>query len=133
MRPDPTQLATVPLFAKLTHGELECVSEWMEIRHADVGDRLVSEGASGYSFFVLLDGSAAVTSDGAEIATLLPGDFFGEIAILGDGRRSATVTTTSPSRVLTLFGTDFRQLQQAHPEVAQRIEAAMRERATNRG
>ena len=51
------------------------------------------------------------------------------MAILGDGRRSATVTTTSPSRLLTLFGTEFRRLQQTHPEIAQRIEATMRERA----
>jgi voltage-gated potassium channel len=74
-----------------------------------------------------------VTSAGAEIATLLPGDFFGEMAILGDGRRSATVTTTSPSRLLTLFGTEFRQLQQAHPQIADQIETAMRERGTNTG
>ena len=127
------ELSGIPLFDSLSESELEQLATWFDVETAAEGVRLTGEGASGYSFFVLLDGSAAVTSAGAEIATLLPGDFFGEMAILGDGRRSATVTTTSPSRVLTLFGTEFRQLQQAHPQIAERIEAAMRERATNRG
>lgn len=60
--------------------------------------------------------------------TLGPGDFFGELAILGDGVRTATVTTTSPSRLLVLFGTEFRQLQQEHPDLASRIEAGVRAR-----
>ncbi|MDP9260678.1 MAG: cyclic nucleotide-binding domain-containing protein [Actinomycetota bacterium] len=127
------ELSGIPLFDSLSESEREQLAKWFDVETAGEGVRLTGEGASGYSFFVLLDGSAAVTSAGAEIATLLPGDFFGEMAILGDGRRSATVTTTSPSRVLTLFGTEFRQLQQAHPQIAERIEAATRERATNRG
>ena len=87
--------------------------------------RLTSEGASGYSFFVLVDGEARVTADGVELGTLGPGDFFGETAILGGGRRSATVTTTTLSTLLFMFGTEFRQLQQAQPEIAAQLEAAM--------
>jgi voltage-gated potassium channel len=62
------------------------------------------------------------------VNTLGPGDFFGELAILGDGVRTATVTTTSPSRLLVLFGTEFRQLQQEQPDLASRIEAGVRAR-----
>jgi CRP-like cAMP-binding protein len=61
------------------------------------------------------------------VRTLGPGDSFGELAILGDGRRTATVTTTSPAHVLVLFGTEFRRLQQEYPEAAERIESALRE------
>jgi CRP-like cAMP-binding protein len=61
------------------------------------------------------------------VRTLRSGDFFGELAILGDGRRTATVTTASPSQVLVLFGTEFRRLQQEFPETAGRIESALRE------
>ena len=124
MRPDPTHLAAVPLFATLTHGELERVSEWMEIRHADVGDRLVSEGASGYSFFVLQEGTAAVTRDGEEIRKLGPGDFFGELALTGDGRRTATVTATSPVTVAAMFGSQFRLLERELPDAANRVRRA---------
>ena len=59
--------------------------------------------------------------------TLGPGDFFGELAILGDGRRTATVTTATPAQVLVLFGTEFRRLQQEYPEIAERIESALRD------
>ena len=55
--------------------------------------------------------------------------FFGEVAILGDGRRTATVTSTSPVRLLVLFGTEFRQLEAAHPEIASRITETMQARA----
>jgi CRP-like cAMP-binding protein len=54
---------------------------------------------------------------------------FGELAILGDGRRTATVTTVEPSRVLVLFGTEFRRLQQEYPGLAARIETRLRETA----
>jgi CRP-like cAMP-binding protein len=96
------------------------------------GVKLCGEGAAGYSFFVLVDGSAVVTSDGTELARLGPGDFFGEVAILDGGRRTATVTTTAPGQLLVLFGTEFRQLQQAHPAIAAQLEAAVR-RAPQRG
>jgi CRP/FNR family transcriptional regulator, cyclic AMP receptor protein len=88
---------------------------------------LTCEGASGYSFFVLRSGAATVTVDGDELRALGAGDFFGELALLGDGRRTATVTTTSPAQVLVLFGTEFRRLQQEHPEVAAQIERNLRE------
>jgi voltage-gated potassium channel len=88
--------------------------------------KLTGEGASGYSFFILREGTATVTIDGIEVRTLEPGDFFGELAILGDGRRTATVTTTAPGRVLVLFGTEFRQLQHEYPELAAQIESRLR-------
>jgi CRP-like cAMP-binding protein len=57
-----------------------------------------------------------------------PGDYFGEMAILGDGRRMATVTATSDVTLFVLFGTEFRRLQKELPEIATRIESKMRER-----
>jgi CRP-like cAMP-binding protein len=70
------------------------------VQNANEDVRLVGEGAPGYTFFVLVEGTAAVTSEGQTLAVLTPGDFFGEVAILGDGRRTATVTSTSPARLL---------------------------------
>jgi voltage-gated potassium channel len=121
-------LAAVPLFASLSDSDRTQLAVWFDATEASEGVRLTGEGAAGYSFFVLADGRAAVTFDGAEVATLGPGDFFGEIAIMGNGRRSATVTTTTPATLFVMFGTEFRQLQQTQPEIAARIEAAMTER-----
>jgi CRP-like cAMP-binding protein len=126
-------LANVALFASLREEELQRLAAWLDVESVSAGVRLAGEGAPGYSFFVLDEGSAVVTADGKELATLEQGDFFGEIAILGDGRRSATVTTTAPTRALVLFGTEFRRLQQEHPPVAARLEAAMRDRLAERG
>jgi CRP-like cAMP-binding protein len=124
----PDDLLAVPLFASLSGTERADLAEWFDDKPASAGVRLIGEGAAGYSFFVLLEGTAEVTADGRKLADVGPGEFFGEIAILGDGRRSATVTMSSAGRVLVMFGTDFRRLQQERPAIAALIENAMRER-----
>jgi voltage-gated potassium channel len=122
-------LAAVPLFSSLDEEQLVKLANWFHVQNANEGARLVGEGAPGYTFFVLIEGTAAVTSEGQTLTELTPGDFFGEVAILGDGRRTATVTSTSPARLLVLFGTEFRQLEAADPEIASRIAEAMQARA----
>lgn len=124
----PADLAVVPLFASLSQAELDTLGDWFDVSSVGEGVRVASEGASGYSFFVIADGTVAVTNDGTHLATLGPGDFFGEMAIIGDGRRVASVTTTSPARLFVMFGTEFRRLQQEHPEIAAQLEAAMNAR-----
>lgn len=123
-------LSHIPLFDSLDDAQLAELASWFDVRQAQEGTRLVGAGAPGYSFLVLADGSATVTIDGAEVATLDAGDFFGELAIIGGGWRSATVTASSPSRVLVLFGTEFRRMEHDYPEVAARIEARARARTT---
>jgi len=121
-------LADIPLFDSLSEEELEQLAGWFELKTVSEGVKLASEGAAGYSFYVLVDGSAVVTAEDEDVATYGPGDFFGEMAILGDGRRSATVTTTSPATLLVMFGTEFRSLQQSQPAIAAQLEKAMRQR-----
>ena len=121
----PAELASIPLFASLSEPEREQVAGWFEPRTAPEGCTLAGEGATGYCFFVLAEGHAAVSSNGAQLTTLGPGDFFGEIAILGDGRRSATVTTTTPVRLLVMFGSEFRRPREDHPAIARQLEEAM--------
>jgi CRP-like cAMP-binding protein len=119
-------LARVPLFETLEPEERAAIAPWFEVQDVSPGVRLTGEGASGYSFFVLLEGTATVTINGIDVRTIEPGDFFGELAILGDGRRTATVTTASAAKVLVLFGTEFRQLQQEYPDLAAQIESRLR-------
>jgi CRP/FNR family cyclic AMP-dependent transcriptional regulator len=125
---DTDTLATVPLFASLDNTQLSQIAPWFEARSVSAGTELVGEGASGYSFYILCDGSAIVASNDAAVAELGPGDFFGEGSLLGRGRRGATITTTSPCQVLVMFGTEFRRLQQAQPGIAAAIEDADRQR-----
>jgi voltage-gated potassium channel len=119
-------LAGIALFDTLDPEACAAIAPWFELQDVSAGVKLIGEGATGYSFFVLRDGSALVTIDGDEVRILEPGDFFGELAILGDGRRTATVTTASQSQVLVLFGTEFRRLQGEYPELAARIESQLR-------
>jgi CRP-like cAMP-binding protein len=123
--PSPSDLAVVPLFESFSEEELAEIAGWFEVKEVGAGVRLAGEGTTGYSFFVLADGGAAVTSAGRDVASLGPGDFFGEMALLGPGRRKATVTTTSPTRVLVLFGEDFQRLQARHPDITARLQAVM--------
>ena len=118
----------MPLFASLSEAELADVAARFEVKNVECGVRLVGEGATGSSFFVLREGGVSVTAGGEEIASFGPGEFFGEMALLGHGRRSASVTTTSPVRVLVLFGDDFRYLQATYAGVAAEIAAAMQTR-----
>ncbi len=120
-------LAGIPLFDMLEQDERASLAPWFELHDVSPGVNLTGEGASGYEFFVLRAGTATVTINGIEVRALGPGDFFGELAILGGGRRTATVTTASEVQVLVLFGTEFRRLQQEYPETAERIESALRE------
>jgi len=119
-------LAGIPLFDSLDADGRTAIAPWFGLEDVSPGVKLIGEGASGYLFFLLRVGTATVTINGIEVRTLGSGDFFGELAILGDGRRTATVTTASPSQVLVLFGTEFRRLQQQYPETAERIESALR-------
>jgi CRP-like cAMP-binding protein len=121
-------LANIPLFDSLSESDLHELATWFDVQTVGDGVKLMSEGSAGYSFYVLVEGTAVVTADGEAVATYAPGDFFGEMAILGGGRRSATVTTTAPARLLVMFGTEFRRLEQTQPAIAARLEAVMRQR-----
>jgi len=128
MRPTAADLERIPLFASLSESELEELTGSFEVKSTAAGTELIGEGTGGYSFFALADGQARVTANDNEIATLSPGDCFGEMALLGSGRRTASVTTTTPTTVYVMFGTEFRRLEHSHPEVVAQIRALMRER-----
>ena len=121
-------IAAVPIFSSLDPEELATIANWFDAVQVGEGVKLVGEGCHGYSFFVLAEGTASVTAEGEELATLRAGDFFGEVAMLDSGRRTASVTSTAPARLFVMFGTEFRQLQDAYPEIADRITLAMKER-----
>ncbi|HXF37378.1 MAG TPA: cyclic nucleotide-binding domain-containing protein, partial [Actinomycetota bacterium] len=88
----------------------------------------LDEGRLPHEFFVIEEGTATVTRDGRRLAELGPGDFFGEIAILAEERRTASVVAASPMRLIVMTDRDFLEMAREMPEVAERVRAAVRER-----
>jgi CRP-like cAMP-binding protein len=129
MQPDPARLNSLPLFESLTLEQCQDLAALTEEREVDAGQRLTPEGSAGYTFFVIEEGTADVFHDDAFIRTMGPGDHFGELAILGDGRRTATVVSTSPMKLVAIFGTVYRQIEAEMPDVAKRIEEVVRARS----
>jgi CPA2 family monovalent cation:H+ antiporter-2 len=129
MHPDPQRLSEIPLFEGLTGEQLEQIASWFDVEEHPAGTRLTREGASGYAFFILDQGRARVEHDGTAIDELRPGDAFGEMAFLSDGRRKADVFADTEVGVMAMFGTRFRELQALAPEVTQRLEAIARDRS----
>jgi CRP-like cAMP-binding protein len=122
-------LAGIPLFEDLSEDERARLAGKFEERTVGPGSHLTAEGASGYLFFVIVEGSAEAQIDDRPVGQLSPGDFFGEVAMLGEtGRRMAAVVATSDMRVGVMFGTEFRQMEGDFPQVVERLRAAMNER-----
>ncbi|MFO7572011.1 MAG: cyclic nucleotide-binding domain-containing protein [Gaiellaceae bacterium] len=121
-------ISGVPLFAGLSKKELAQVASIADEIDFTAGKTLIREGEPGREFFILLDGSAEVTRKGKSLATLRGGAFFGEIALLCDVPRVATVTTTSPTRALVITDREFRSLVKRTPEIALKVLEAAGER-----
>jgi CRP-like cAMP-binding protein len=128
MHPEPQDLKRVPLFAELTDAEQAQVAAWFEIQEHEAGERIVHEGSPGYGFFVLVDGEVRIEHGGREVGRLVPGDVFGELALLGDGRRHADVIAVTDVRVLSMFGTHFREMQSTMPAIESGLERLADER-----
>jgi len=112
------RLAKVPLFSDCSQRDLQTVARVVrEIPHA-AGTVIAREGEPGVGLFIILDGTADVTIGGRKKATLGPGEFFGEIALLDGGPRTATVTAKTDVRLLGLTEWVFRGLMHEHPSIA---------------
>ena len=127
-QPTAADLARIPLLSELSDDTRATLAEVMETAISDTGHAVVTEGRHGYAFYVIASGTADVVHDGQPLRQLGPGDFFGEIAIMGEGRRTATVIATAPLITWVLFGASFRTLESDRPEVATALQDAMRER-----
>ncbi len=108
----------MPLFAACTDKQLQFIAGRVDELDLPAGMVLCREGQSGGDFFVLLSGTAEVSVDGKSIKELGEGEFFGEIALLDNGPRTATVTVTQPARALVLGPSQFRDVLHQNAEIA---------------
>jgi len=111
----------VPLFEGCSKGELQEIAHIADEIDLKEGKEMTRQGSRGREFFVLLEGDADVTKNGQSINKLSAGDFFGEIALVSDSPRTATVTATSPVRALVITDRSFRRLLDDSPEIQRKV------------
>jgi CRP-like cAMP-binding protein len=115
MRGAPVEaLRHVPLFADLTKREVQQIARLFKARRFSEGQTVIQEGSGGAAFFVIESGEATVVVGGKRRRTLKPGDYFGEIALLDEGTRTATITASSELVCYGLTYWDFRPLVEAN-------------------
>ena len=125
---DIKHLEGVALFEGLSKDERAEVARQADEVDIEAGKRLVTAGRFGYEFFVIEDGRAEVVRDGEHVADLGPGDFFGEMAILGDTVRNADVVAKSDMTAMVMTDAAFKTLSRKMPHVAEQIREACRTR-----
>ena len=111
----------VPLFGGLSKRELGEVAGIADEIEIPGGKKLTQEGATGHEFLVLVEGAADVHRQGRKVNTLSSGDFLGEIALVTGTPRTATVTTTTTSRMLVITARDFKSLLRRVPSIQLKI------------
>jgi CRP/FNR family cyclic AMP-dependent transcriptional regulator len=114
----------VPLFSQLGRGELDEVASIADEIDLSEGKELTVEGQPGREFFVIIEGDAAVRQGDREINRLGAGDFFGEIALVEDRPRTATVVAETPIRALVITDRSFRTLLERSPEIEEKVMSA---------
>ena len=114
-----------PLFANCSKRELEEIAHLADEIDLREGKEMTRQGSPGREFFVLLEGEAEVAKDGRVINQLSGGDFFGEIALVDDSPRTATVTAKTPVRALVITDRSFRRLLKDQPEIQSKVLAAL--------
>jgi CRP-like cAMP-binding protein len=114
-------LQRVPLFEDFDRGDLDRLSRSFKQRIFDAGTTVADEGRTGAGFFVIESGEATVSVRGSERAKLGPGDYFGEIALIDDGARSATITADSELRCYGLTSWEFRPLVEGNASIAWKL------------
>lgn len=122
-------ISKVPLFANCSKGELQEIAAIADEIDIAQGKELTTEGSPGREFFVLIEGTASVAQNGDQINDLGPGDFFGEVALVKDTPRTATVTAMSPVRALVVTRQNFKRLIEHNPDIERTVLKALVERS----
>ena len=126
--PSPELLRRVPLFADFEDKDLQRLTRSFKERTFEAGSTVAGEGKTGAGFFVIESGEASVSVRGDEHGKLGPGDYFGEIALIDDGARSATITADSDLHCYGLTSWEFRPLVESNASIAWKLLETMAQR-----
>ena len=125
LHPSSEVIARVPLFSGLDRRELERIADAFKERRYGAGETMASEGQKGVGFFVIAEGTASVSVGGEPRGSLGPGDHFGEIALIDEGARTATIVAETD---LTCYGMtfwDFKPVVEADGRIAWKLLQAL--------
>jgi CRP-like cAMP-binding protein len=125
---DAARLKDLPLFADLDDAELAEVAGCARELEVEAGTILTTEGEHAYELFVIESGEAEVRKSGELVRSLGPGEAFGEIGLLATGTRTASITATTPMKLVAIFSREFKQIEARMPRIAEALRASMRER-----
>ena len=126
MRGAPIEsLQRVPLFGDLGTRDLQRIARLFKVRRFAAGENIIKEGSGGSAFFVIESGEAAVLVNGRKKATLKPGDYFGEVALIDAGTRTATVTAATDLVCWGLTYWDFRPVVEANGRIGWKLLQGM--------
>jgi CRP-like cAMP-binding protein len=114
-------LRRVPLFADFDKGDLERLARSFKDRTFEAGSAVAEEGRGGAGFFVIESGEGTVSVRGSEHGKVGPGDYFGEIALIDEGPRSATITADSDLRCYGITSWEFRPLVESNASMAWKL------------
>ncbi len=118
----------VPLFTGLDKREIQGLASTMKQRDFDAGDTIASEGSTGIGFFIIDEGEATVSVQGEDVRTLKHGDYFGEVALIDDGARTATITARTPLKAYGITSWEFRPLVENNAALAWKMLQTMAKR-----
>ena len=124
-RPSTETIARVPLFTGLEKRDLERIADSFKERNYSAGDEIAGEGQGGAGFFIIAEGTAKVTVQGQDRATLGPGDYFGEIALIDEGARTATVTADTDMKTYAMTFWEFRPIVETDARIAWKLVQAL--------
>jgi CRP/FNR family cyclic AMP-dependent transcriptional regulator len=126
---DVERLRRLPLFGELDHHDLSTIAHHVREATAAEGEVMIEEGAIPYELLVIEEGTAEITRDGRSVGTIGPGEVVGEIGLLRQQRRTATVRATSPLRAVAVAADDLAVIEAEMPEIADQLRDIMRSRS----
>jgi CRP/FNR family transcriptional regulator, cyclic AMP receptor protein len=125
---EPSQLKRISLFSDASDEELKKVAAFAQAKEVSEGTEVIAEGGFSRELLAIEEGTAAVSRNGEHVADLGPGDVFGEAGMLDDSMRSASVTATSPLRLISMGHFEVKRLKKDAPAVYRKIEQLVEER-----